>query len=730
MTAREAGSPPKTTQEPTFFAAPDLAIAGYPVFPTKGKPPSVEGGFYAATTDLSQIAAWIEDGHADHDIAVPTGVVSGIVAIDADSPETFAEMEAKYGPPAFKNRRGGHWLFRHPRDGKVISKGIRKDLDRKGDGGYIVVPPSRDRVWTMDGIPSPEDLPLLPPELRGEKKNPLPEEGECVLDEEVRKKAAETIAAHVRNIENGKRHEHLRHLFGVLLRRKVPPTDAAHIVIDAWTGVGGDLAERASHEVPNTLRTTAAALEEGNATGVPSMEKITPGLYGELVGVFGWEVVATNTQTAKDQRPTHDELRDRWIVRNPHRAHGLGEWRRYEDGIWHPMAEMLVKAEISNVIEEAKPEGIKPTASTLASVTELARVKRYIADEVWDANPDILVCKNGTIDLTTGALHPHNKAHYATAAVPYTFDPDTRSKVWEERVMGDLVAANLGEEAADFLQEFAGYTLTTDCSHELALWLTGPKGGGRSTILAGLEAMLGPRAGVLSLSDVERSSFALTNLPGKTLVTATEQPAVFLRGGGVINAIISGEPLQVDRKYRDPITVIPRCKIAWAMNELPRVANTMDGIFRRVKVLELPEIPEAERDPAVKEDVKTSGAAILNWALEGLQRLRNRGRFEIPTKVRTTTEEFEAHNDVPALFVAAECTRGGDFWESSTKLYKAYKDWCLDNGHKPLSSTSVARDWKRLGFEQKRTNKGVRWEGVKITTPGFSDFHRPDGGRV
>jgi hypothetical protein len=64
----------EATRAPTFWAAPDLAKVGYPVFPVgPDKHPSVRGGFYAATRDISQIAAWIEEGRADHDIAMPTG---------------------------------------------------------------------------------------------------------------------------------------------------------------------------------------------------------------------------------------------------------------------------------------------------------------------------------------------------------------------------------------------------------------------------------------------------------------------------------------------------------------------------------------------------------------------------------------------------------------------------------------------------------------------------------
>src|SRR5829696_1585740 len=115
--------------------------------------------------------------------------------------------------------------------------------------------------------------------------------------------------------------------------------------------------------------------------------------------------------TSKPSPPTHDELRDRWIEGNPHHVHGLGEWRRYEAGIWPVVSESSVKAEISEVIEEAKPEGIKPTASILASVTELTRIKVFVPEERWDADSDILVCKNGALHISTGELVEHRPGH-------------------------------------------------------------------------------------------------------------------------------------------------------------------------------------------------------------------------------------------------------------------------------------------------------------------------------
>jgi putative DNA primase/helicase len=145
-----------------------LAKVGYSVFPAKGKIPTVEGGFYAATTDASQIAEWITEGRENHDVAFATGIVSGVVVVEADTPEAYERMEMKFGPPHVLTRRGGHWYFRHPKNGKVSSKSLGGGLDRKGDGGYVVAPPSTGKTWT-DGIPDISALPLLPNKLQDDK---------------------------------------------------------------------------------------------------------------------------------------------------------------------------------------------------------------------------------------------------------------------------------------------------------------------------------------------------------------------------------------------------------------------------------------------------------------------------------------------------------------------------------------------------------------------------------
>jgi putative DNA primase/helicase len=150
------------------------------------------------------------------------------------------------------------------------------------------------------------------------------------------------------------------------------------------------------------------------------------------------------------------------------------------------------------------------------------------------------------------------------------------------------------------------------------------------------------------------------------------------------------------------------------MNELPRVNGADNGIFRRVKIVAFPAIPEHERRPELKEAVRAEAAGILNWALEGLRRLEARGRFAVPAAVEAASRAFALQNDIPKIFVDERCEVGPELSVGSTQLYNAYRNWCDETGHKAKSQTSIADDWARLGFVKVKTPAGMVWQGVAL----------------
>jgi Bifunctional DNA primase/polymerase, N-terminal len=131
---------------PTLAAALTYSSLGWHVFPVKqDKTPRTLKGFHAATTDEEQIRQWW-DMWRNADLAVRTGQESGLVVIDADGDE--GEQTAidrglfDVRTPTVLTAKGIHWYFAWPGYSVQSKVRILPGLDVRGDGGYVVLPPS------------------------------------------------------------------------------------------------------------------------------------------------------------------------------------------------------------------------------------------------------------------------------------------------------------------------------------------------------------------------------------------------------------------------------------------------------------------------------------------------------------------------------------------------------------------------------------------------------------
>ena len=130
-------------------AALDFAAAGTPVLPLEGKIPRNRGGLTKASTDVAVVAEWWRRW-PDANVGLVTGPASGFVVLDVDAPaglRSIAELEKRHGTirtaQALTGSGGRHYWFRCPAEPIRNSAGALGDgLDVRGDGGYVVVPPS------------------------------------------------------------------------------------------------------------------------------------------------------------------------------------------------------------------------------------------------------------------------------------------------------------------------------------------------------------------------------------------------------------------------------------------------------------------------------------------------------------------------------------------------------------------------------------------------------------
>jgi P4 family phage/plasmid primase-like protien len=410
-----------------------------------------------------------------------------------------------------------------------------------------------------------------------------------------------------------------------------------------------------------------------------------------------------------DDKPDQIDLVDRWRERNPDIRFGAGSWREYRDGYWPEIPEATVEKSILAIIKEARAEGIKPSANLLTSLTALARVEVRVPEDVWDSpERGIIVCQNGTLEINGRKLREHRPEDYALYAVAFPYDPEAKAEAWELTFAGRL------GKSWEFLQEYAGYSLTTRTEHETAVFLLGDPGCGKSTFVEGITTVLGERSRPLSLAQLAQSKFALANVPGRTLLTATESPHMYLKSTAILDTLISGEPMEVERKYERPEAFRPVAKVLWAMNETPQVRNPNAGFFRRVKIVPFPPLGETKQNPLVKELIKTEGSGILNWALDGLDRLNAQRTFTVSPAMEAEGQEFRQENDIPALFIAETCEPKADGRVRGSELYRRYADWCRDSGHNPIGKNRIGKEWQRLGFKEIRPKNVVHYAGLEL----------------
>jgi hypothetical protein len=147
----------------TFLeAALRYSADGLPVLPLqpRGKAPAVARGFYSATRNPETIKRlW---RIADRNIGVPTGSTSGFWVLDVDpgGEDEIGGLEANYGPlPATRTvitpRGGRHMWFQYTEPVPSTAGRIAPHVDTRGDGGYVVVPPSvTARAYSWSGDPA------------------------------------------------------------------------------------------------------------------------------------------------------------------------------------------------------------------------------------------------------------------------------------------------------------------------------------------------------------------------------------------------------------------------------------------------------------------------------------------------------------------------------------------------------------------------------------------------
>jgi putative DNA primase/helicase len=710
---------------PTALAyAKAYAERGWPVFPvheitpegqcsccqptcsSPGKHPRTKTGLKEASTSLEQIEQWWARW-PEANIGIATGEAAGIVVLDVDvdksGERSLEELEAEHGelPTTTLAATGGgglHYLFRHP--GRPVRNSAGKlgeGLDVRGDGGYVVAPPSSHRSgrryeWVF--APEQQEPAELPAWLLA-----------FLRTREGRAGNAAGGQAIGDGIPAGKRNTRITSIAGTLRAQGMEERELRAALLEINR-------QRSRPPLPVAEVEAIAQSIAGYPPGRKRYKRSDYGNAERLVDRHGADIRYVPGIG--------------WLVWDGTR------WRRDDDGELLRRMKDTIRAAWTELVRIDDPHerstvvrflNRSESAHGLKAALELAQSEYPVvvsADEL-DADPWLLTVENGTLDLRSGQLRPPQRGDLMTRKAAARYEPDAQSDLWD----GFLQTVTGGDrELQAFLQRAVGYSLTGHTSEEVLFFCHGPAASGKSTFL---EAIKGVAADHALTTDFEtllkkpggggvRNDIA--RLAGARIVIGVEVDQGRTLAEGLIKQLTGGDRITARLLYREFFEFTPRFTLWLAANDRPLVPSTDTGIWRRI--LQLPftnAIPEEDRDPILKQRLKDDPevrSAILAWAVQGALDWQ-RHELGVPQSVRAYTEEYRTEVDPLTEFLEEHTILEAGHRVDRAKLLAAYRTWALRSGERALSATAFANALKQRGITDGGKSGNTRyWAGISL----------------
>jgi putative DNA primase/helicase len=121
---------------------------------------------------------------------------------------------------------------------------------------------------------------------------------------------------------------------------------------------------------------------------------------------------------------------------------------------------------------------------------------------------------------------------------------------------------------------------------------------------------------------------------------------------------------------------------------------------------------ERKKDGELKDKLMKEAPGILAWLVKGCLLYQRQG-LNRPHIIKQATQEYRNEEDIYAQFIEEYCNKLLDGRVRAFEFFKAYEQWCGQNGYKPDESTDFGIKMKRI-FKNERDNKGVYYRGVQL----------------
>jgi putative DNA primase/helicase len=327
-----------------------------------------------------------------------------------------------------------------------------------------------------------------------------------------------------------------------------------------------------------------------------------------------------------------------------------------------------------------------------------------------DADPCLLNAPNGTIDLRSGELLPHERGDLITRRTAVPYDPDAPAPTWE----AFLARVQPDDDVRAYVQRMTGAAATGEGGEHLHVhWGGGANGKTKfgETIRTALGDYAATAAAEMFLADRRQGAAQpeLVRLRGVRLLTASEFDEGSRLNVALVKALTGGDTIAARYLYANEVVEFVPIFSPWLRtNHRPAISEQSEAIWRRVRLVPFTvTIPESERDLGLQGRLNAELAGVLAWIVEGaVDYLRN--GLEPSDGVAAATDAYREEEDVLGAFIADCCVTGAEHTVPAGDLYVAWEAWAKANGEKPGTSNNFGRRLTDAGYPHDRDTAGRR----------------------
>lgn len=389
-------------------------------------------------------------------------------------------------------------------------------------------------------------------------------------------------------------------------------------------------------------------------------------------------------------------------------------------GVYEELSEVNLGKIIRMIMHEGRWNSWK--SSSEAEVVRVLQRESITVDEM-NTNRNYINVRNGMLSLSTFTLQPHSPEFLSTVQIPIKYDPNATAPNFMSFIK-DITLDD--KQLMNVHQELVGYWLTVETKAEKAVYYYGSGANGKSVMASIVNTLVGDdNVSSVPLSEFSQT-FGMESLIGKSLNIAAENEM----GGKSLRtenfkAIVSGDNITVNIKYRPSISYTPFCRLLFLVNSLPDSMDVTNGYFRKIIIVPFRKtFGKEERNVNLKQLLMKELSGILNWALKGLKKLKlNKYQFSHCEAIEECHRAYYAEQNPVKEFFHEHVTLETGARTKQSDFHEKYMQWLNMQGIDDKGTKSKQIFWRflKIIFEsegipiiKKKVKGTIFFDGITI----------------